>query len=232
MTPHPEKKLNELKQKRLNNLFGVEPEVCGIICTEKSSLSIQYSLQYSVIILQYFLFYGMPSHSSVTLAALYPTPMSQFDPPSPVSKLKLQTDDSGKGEPNTGAKAQTKKGKKKKSKTKKEVTQETDTIQSATERLSTVDLQSPSRNINLSSSQNSNSLRPEWNRISSSESEFSDTEGGQASKLRSFQARVRQNSLGALHGVIKVKLLLYILLVFIIVFCLFIIYILKAILLS
>ncbi|KAK3084159.1 hypothetical protein FSP39_009229 [Pinctada imbricata] len=47
------------------------------------------------------------------------------------------------------------------------------------------------------------SLRPGWSKISSSESEYSDTEGGQGSRLRSSCAKVRQCALGCLHATIK-----------------------------
>ncbi|XP_071789810.1 HEAT repeat-containing protein 6-like [Asterias amurensis] len=47
------------------------------------------------------------------------------------------------------------------------------------------------------------SLFPAWGRVSSSESEYSDTEGGQASKLRAAASKVRQAALACLHCVIK-----------------------------
>ena len=46
---------------------------------------------------------------------------------------------------------------------------------------------------------------PVWSRISSSESEYSDTEGAQSSKLRSYNCRVRQCALGVFHALIKVS---------------------------
>ena len=45
---------------------------------------------------------------------------------------------------------------------------------------------------------------PTRGRVTSSESEYSDTEGGQVAKLRSHQSRVRQQALGTLHSVLKV----------------------------
>ncbi|XP_030848018.1 HEAT repeat-containing protein 6-like [Strongylocentrotus purpuratus] len=47
------------------------------------------------------------------------------------------------------------------------------------------------------------SFWPSWGRVSSSESEYSDSEGGQVSKLRSASSKVRQASLGCLHSVVK-----------------------------
>ncbi|XP_071945428.1 HEAT repeat-containing protein 6-like [Antedon mediterranea] len=44
---------------------------------------------------------------------------------------------------------------------------------------------------------------PIWSRVSSSESEYSDTEGGQASRLRSMMSKVRQTALMCLHSVMK-----------------------------
>ncbi|XP_033102281.1 HEAT repeat-containing protein 6-like [Anneissia japonica] len=56
----------------------------------------------------------------------------------------------------------------------------------------------------ISSSINSAvSLMPLWSRVSSSESEYSDTEGGQSSRLRSMMSKVRQTSLLCLHSVMK-----------------------------
>lgn len=43
-----------------------------------------------------------------------------------------------------------------------------------------------------------------WSIMNSSESEFSDTEGGRTSKLQSFQSRVRLAALLCLHAVVKV----------------------------
>ncbi|XP_038058799.1 HEAT repeat-containing protein 6-like [Patiria miniata] len=61
------------------------------------------------------------------------------------------------------------------------------------------------RSSNIQSSYNTDpsSLFPAWGRVSSSESEYSDTEGGQASKLRSAASKVRQAALTCLHCVIK-----------------------------
>lgn len=46
---------------------------------------------------------------------------------------------------------------------------------------------------------------PITGKITSSESEYSDTEGGQTSKLRSLSGKVRHASLGCLHSVFKVR---------------------------
>nr|XP_054773335.1 HEAT repeat-containing protein 6-like [Lytechinus pictus] len=54
-----------------------------------------------------------------------------------------------------------------------------------------------------SSNQDALSFWPSWGRVSSSESEYSDSEGGQVSKLRSASCKVRQASLGCLHSVVK-----------------------------
>ncbi|XP_041455848.1 HEAT repeat-containing protein 6-like [Lytechinus variegatus] len=54
-----------------------------------------------------------------------------------------------------------------------------------------------------SSNQDALSFWPSWGRVSSSESEYSDSEGGQVSKLRSASSKVRQASLGCLHSVVK-----------------------------
>ena len=54
------------------------------------------------------------------------------------------------------------------------------------------------------SSNDAASLFLPWRHQSSSESEMSDTEGGQTSKLRSLYCKVRQCALGCFHAVIKV----------------------------
>ena len=53
--------------------------------------------------------------------------------------------------------------------------------------------------------QDTASLYPVWSKVSSSESEFSDTEGGQANRLKSFHCKVRQCALASLHAVFKVS---------------------------
>ncbi|KAL3856514.1 hypothetical protein ACJMK2_011262 [Sinanodonta woodiana] len=46
-------------------------------------------------------------------------------------------------------------------------------------------------------------FQPAWAKVSSSDSDWSDTEGGQGSKFRAYCTRVRQSSLGCLHCIIK-----------------------------
>lgn len=48
------------------------------------------------------------------------------------------------------------------------------------------------------------SFRPAWQMVSSSESEYSDTEGGNRAKLKSMQTKVRVSAFSALFSVIKV----------------------------
>ena len=50
---------------------------------------------------------------------------------------------------------------------------------------------------------------PVWSIATSSESEYSDTEGGRTSRVQSFQARVRLAALLCLHAVIKVCVYLH-----------------------
>ena len=49
------------------------------------------------------------------------------------------------------------------------------------------------------------SPNPMWSRVSSLESEYSDTEAAQSSKLHSYNCRVRQIALGVFHALIKVS---------------------------
>ncbi|XP_041349716.1 HEAT repeat-containing protein 6-like [Gigantopelta aegis] len=46
-------------------------------------------------------------------------------------------------------------------------------------------------------------FHPSWIKISSSESEYSDTEGGRVAKLRSCCAKVRQSAFGCLHTIVR-----------------------------
>ena len=53
------------------------------------------------------------------------------------------------------------------------------------------------------------SLYPVWSKVSSSDSEFSDTEGGQANRIKSFHGKVRQCALACLHALFKVTMILW-----------------------
>ena len=48
-------------------------------------------------------------------------------------------------------------------------------------------------------------FHPAWSKISSSESEWSDTEGGQMSRLRSYCTKVRQCALSCYYWIVKVS---------------------------
>ncbi|XP_074640382.1 HEAT repeat-containing protein 6-like [Tubulanus polymorphus] len=132
--------------------------------------------------LKVYMLYGLPGQAASIASCLHPSPSSIL----PVIKSNTEPT-----KPTTSS-AQSKNTKKKpkKKRTKKSKEEEDEEEQS-------VPLNSAT-DIDIDHSVDS------WNQISSSESEVSDTEGGQASKLRSVQAKVRHTSLICLHSVTKV----------------------------
>ena len=84
--------------------------------------------------------------------------------------------------------------------------EEGDADETVTEDMSNLSVSADrSQNASGGSVQDTSALYPQWSKMSSSESEFSDTEGGMSNKLRSFHSRVRQSSLGCFYALIKVR---------------------------
>ncbi|XP_064612344.1 HEAT repeat-containing protein 6-like [Liolophura sinensis] len=149
--------------------------------------------------LRAFMLHGILSQPVSIPASLYPTSLPQNDPaPSKVAEPKgkegsnSKEDTTGKGE----GKKPRKKRPNKKGKTKDE------------------DVSGGGSHGKPSASQSEGAcpdgegvtppLNLTWPFLSTSESEFSDTEGGQVSKTRSLHTRLRQWTFGCLHVVIKV----------------------------
>ncbi|KAJ8312659.1 hypothetical protein KUTeg_010032 [Tegillarca granosa] len=148
-----------------------------------------------------FMYHGLTNATTVIPERLYPTPLSQYDP-NPLQPIKspFEQQPSDKEAPGSGKKSKKKKNKKaaeKKNDDSGDVEEAMVDRQTKTEHLG-VKGQGQARD--KSGSQN---LRPAWTRISSSESEFSDTEGGQSSRLRMSCGKVRQCALACLHTLIK-----------------------------
>ncbi|NWY04485.1 HEAT6 protein, partial [Nothoprocta ornata] len=161
------------------------------------------------------MFHGLPGLSIEMPPALYPAPLPQYDKRVPVKQEQSELT----AFKQTGNRRKKSKGKQKKEEfgedtkedladTGNESTQETDML-----KLHTGDVQKspcsnprshaldfahmPPEKNHLSSHYNN------WKRISSSESEYSDAEGGIQSKTRSYQAKVRQGALACFLSAIK-----------------------------
>uniref|UniRef100_UPI00398F50B1 HEAT repeat-containing protein 6 n=1 Tax=Pristiophorus japonicus TaxID=55135 RepID=UPI00398F50B1 len=163
-----------------------------------------------------YMFYGFPGVNIEVPAVLYPAPLPQYEGSSP-------TKDQMGGATNPSKQVGHKK-KKSRSKNKKEPLEEQkedqrDTAQpellhgpeSGKQRggdLTLSLLQGPKnysdRTVpSLDGKDPSNSFYPSWKKINSSDSEYSDTEGGIQSKLRSLQGKVRQGALAGFLSTIK-----------------------------
>lgn len=141
------------------------------------------------------MFHGLPGAPTSLPESLYPTPLSQYDPsPSSPAKSDPQTNDESSAK--TGG---AKKYKKKKAKKGAETTR--NAAKSSQEK---EEDENEETEFQRSRAAETLSFRPNWAKISSSESECSDTEGGQSSRLRSQHAKVRQCALACLHTTIKV----------------------------
>uniref|UniRef100_K7FQG0 HEAT repeat-containing protein 6 n=1 Tax=Pelodiscus sinensis TaxID=13735 RepID=K7FQG0_PELSI len=133
-------------------------------------------------VLKKCIYYGLPGLNVEVPAVLYPTPLPQYDGRSPVKQEQLELSTIKQ----TGTRRKKSKGKQKKGQLGEEVKEELEDA-----------AYMPAGKGHLSS------CCPTWKRISSSESEYSDAEGGIQSKMRSYQAKVRQGALACLLSTIK-----------------------------
>ena len=152
---------------------------------------------------QAYMFHGVSSTPVSVPDSLYPTPLSQYDP-NPTLPIKTENEQQksevhmqGK-KPSASKKAKKKKGKKPAMENDTKNNEEDNYTEST---LDTARGQGQSGRVQMAD----NGFRPAWSKISSSESDYSDTEGGQGSRLRSSCAKVRQCALGCLHATIKVS---------------------------
>ncbi|XP_036125099.1 HEAT repeat-containing protein 6 isoform X2 [Molossus molossus] len=198
-----------------NALKGIQSLLNG----GKMKLTQTEELGALLAVLKKSMFHGLPGINIEMPTVLYPTPLPQYDGRPPV---KLQPSESSTSRPTVN--------KKKKSKIKpKKIQQgeeEEEEEESSGEReaapvtglgrmnLHEGNTQSPSslgvQNLPLDGSGAAGKDRvsspfssSSWKRVSSSESDYSDAEGGMQSKMRSYQAKVRQGALACFLSTIK-----------------------------
>ncbi|XP_074701090.1 HEAT repeat-containing protein 6 isoform X2 [Strix aluco] len=166
-------------------------------------------------VLKKCMFHGLPGLSIEMPAALYPAPLPQYDKRSPVKQEQSEPATFKQ----TGNRRKKSKGKQKKGEFAEEGREELG--DAGNEPVLGADM----LKLHLEDVQNSPCSDPQtrasdvayvpagkdplsshytnWKRISSSESEYSDAEGGIQSKMRSYQANVRQGALACFLSAIK-----------------------------
>ncbi|NXG56915.1 HEAT6 protein, partial [Hemiprocne comata] len=166
-------------------------------------------------VLKKCMFHGLPGLSIEVPAALYPAPLPQYDKRSPVKQEQSETTTFKQ----TGNRRKKSKGKQKKGEFGEEGKEDLgdagkESILAANVlKLHLGDVQkSPGLDPRSRASdvapvpagrEHLSSHHTSWKRISSSESEYSDAEGGIQSKTRSYQANVRQGALACFLSAIK-----------------------------
>ena len=164
--------------------------------------------------------YGLPGIGTMVNipSTLYPSPLFQYDvsasPPAKASAGQAKDAEVSLRPGGGGAKGGTtpKTSHSKKSKKKNRNRGADKEKQDASREHSSQDVDHKSTGASSASGQGEEqsaslevpSLWPAWGRVSSSESEYSDTEGGQAAKKRSATSKIRQAALACLHATIKV----------------------------
>ncbi|XP_039938080.1 HEAT repeat-containing protein 6 isoform X1 [Hirundo rustica] len=163
-------------------------------------------------VLKKCMFHGLPGLSIEVPTALYPAPLPQYDKRSPVKQEQSEPATSKQ----TGSRRKKCKGKQKKGELGEEGREDSgdagneSVLGADMLKLHLEDVQSgPCGDPGPGASgvcAGKDPLCPQptgWKRISSSESEYSDTEGGIQSKVRSYQANVRQGALACFLSTIK-----------------------------
>ncbi|XP_067864408.1 HEAT repeat-containing protein 6 isoform X1 [Heptranchias perlo] len=166
--------------------------------------------------LKTYMFYGFPGVNIEVPAVLYPAPLPQYEGSSPT---KEQTGSATSSSKQVGHKKKKSRSKNKKEQLEEQKEDQRDTSQpellhgpeSGRQRGgdSTFSLPQGPKNYSdrtvpsLDGKDPSNSFYPNWKKINSSDSEYSDTEGGIQGKLRSLQGKVRQGALACLLSTIK-----------------------------
>ncbi|KAM7001537.1 HEAT repeat-containing protein 6 [Passerculus sandwichensis] len=159
-------------------------------------------------VLKKCMFHGLPGLSIEVPTALYPAPLPQYDKRSPAKQEHSEPATSKQ----TGSRRKKCKGKQKKGELGEEGREdsgdagEESVLGAAVVKLQLGDVQSSPCPQPRVSDVCAGKDPPSWQpckRLSSSESEFSDTEGGIQSKVRSYQANVRQGALACFLSTIK-----------------------------
>jgi hypothetical protein len=160
---------------------------------------------------QAYMLHGLPSQPSSIPTSLYPIPMSTYDPnpgpnPTPATSKAAGADPSTR--PST---SKNRRGRRRKGGGAKGGGKPQDDVASTSERLDDLSLgdglnsPTPGAVSNPATTFDPSVLYPVWSKVSSSDSEYSDTEGGQANRLKNAHGKVRQCALGCLHALIKVS---------------------------
>ncbi|NXT26607.1 HEAT6 protein, partial [Syrrhaptes paradoxus] len=166
-------------------------------------------------VLKKCMFHGLPGLSIEMPTALYPAPLPQYDKRSPVKQEQSEP----AAVKQTGNRRKKSKGKQKKGESGEEGRADLgdagdgSVLGADMLKLRLGDVQdSPGSDPRTHASDvppvpagkdHASSPYPSWKRISSSESEYSDAEGGIQSKTRSYQANVRQGALACFLSAIK-----------------------------
>ncbi|NXU56230.1 HEAT6 protein, partial [Turnix velox] len=162
-------------------------------------------------VLKKCMFHGLPGLSIEVPTALYPAPLPQYDKTSPV-KVE-QTEPASSKQP--GNRRKKSKGKQKKGEPREEGREDVgdagreSVLGAELLKLQLGDVQSSlcldprARAADVARVPAAKDHLSHWKRISSSESEYSDAEGGIQSKMRSYQANVRQGALACFLSAIK-----------------------------
>jgi hypothetical protein len=133
-------------------------------------------------VLKVLMFHGLPGCPTVIPLSLYPTPLAQFDP----AAAKAEAAIAPKKTPST------KKGRKNKSRKKKQ--QQEDEMEE----------EEPEYKMDAHTD---DVYALSWSKVSSSDSEYSDTEGGaQASRTKSLHSKVRLCAFCCFHALVKVAM--------------------------
>ncbi|XP_008065157.1 HEAT repeat-containing protein 6 [Carlito syrichta] len=168
-------------------------------------------------VLKKSMFHGLPGLNIEMPTVLYPTPLPQYDGRPPV---KLQLAESSASRPTANKKKKSKVKPKKIQQGEEEEKESSGEIDPApVTGMGTVNLHEGNswclsslgiQNLPLDGSGAAGKDRvsspfssSSWKRVSSSESDYSDAEGGMQSKMRSYQAKVRQGALACFLSTIK-----------------------------
>ncbi|XP_038615603.1 HEAT repeat-containing protein 6, partial [Tachyglossus aculeatus] len=166
-------------------------------------------------VLKKYMFHGLPGLNIEMPAVLYPAPLPQYDGRSPVKQEQSESS----GSRTTGSKRKKAKAKQKKGHSGEEAKEEADDEAGAEPNCGLEKLKLhggegqgaaclASQHLLLEGNRpagkdRGSSSSSNWKRISSSESDYSDAEGGMQSKMRFYQAKVRQGALTCFLSTIK-----------------------------
>ncbi|XP_030042088.1 HEAT repeat-containing protein 6 [Microcaecilia unicolor] len=163
-------------------------------------------------VLKKYMFHGLPGLSIDMPAVLYPAPLPQYDGRSPTKQEQMESSTAKQ----VGNKRKKSRVKQKKCQLGEERKEPEDREEASlipgitTLKISAHDSlylgpqNSPAKaSFSPAKPEHLSHQYPSWKKVSSSESEYSDTEGGMQSKLRTYQAKVRQGSLACFLSTIK-----------------------------